>query len=244
MNIMRLSSMALLAVMLVLGTTNVNAQLRRRSHGGPSYRIDIRNNIIRDSHGAVIGRYGRIVIHQDSTYIVPHTSGRHLGSYSVHDGKYYYYPRTAVTNGANATHQPQQIPFGGFAQADDLAGRLETLANDFCLDLHYNYSHNPGFRETYRDAYKVLQVAKYIHVAKHRQDVAAIRERVGGVDELFHHIQGEVRDWRRDQHRKFGSLGILSKMDLIESTIHHLMNDVGVKHSPVADGEKAPPPAD
>ena len=141
--------------------------------------------------------------------------------------------------------KPVQIAFGGFTQVEDISGRLETLTNELLLDLHYNYPHNPGYAETYGEAYQLLQVAKYIHAAEHARDRAAIQSKLNGMDALFHHVQNDVRGWSRHHHRQVGQLGILSKMDMIESALHHLMNDVGVQQAPasgVANGVAPPPP--
>ncbi len=129
---------------------------------------------------------------------------------------------------------------------DELASRLERLSNQFCRDLHYNYSHNPGFRETYREAYQLFQVARYIHAAEHQRDRRAIQEELRGLDQLFHHIQDDVRGWSRHHHRRIGRYGLASQIAMIESTLHHLINDVGVKPTSLrqgAEAEQAPAPA-
>ncbi len=100
------------------------------------------------------------------------------------------------------------------ALRNDLAIRFERLSNEFCLNLHYNYSHDPGFRETYREAYQMLQIAKYIHEADHELDRRAIRKQLSGVDQLFHHIQEDVRGWSRF-HQGHGHKEIVSQMTLI-----------------------------
>ncbi len=249
----RVSTRLLIGATLALATANVDAQphhggagnhgRRGANYHGPTYRIDSRSNVVRDRHGATIGRYGRNVIHRDSTYIVPHTGGQHRGTYYVREGRHYYHPQTAsATGGHHPAGRPQLVAYGGFSQVDDLSGRLETLLNEFCLDLHYNYSHNPGFQQAYREAYQVLDAAKHIHAAKHHGDHAAVQQRLANVDQLFHHVQSEVQGWASDHHQQVGSLGTLSKMDLIESTLHHLLNDVGVGPAP-ADRRQAPPPA-
>lgn len=136
---------------------------------------------------------------------------------------------------------PIKVTFGGFGHVDELAARLEALTNELCLDLHYNYSHNYGFRETYREAYQVLEVARYCHAAEHHQDRAAMREQLSGLDALFHHVQDDVRGWTRHHHRQIGHLGIVTKMDMIEDTLHHLMEDVGVHGADFS--EQAPLPS-
>jgi hypothetical protein len=207
------------------------------NHYSPGYHIDHHDHVIRDSHGHVIGNYHHDVVHRNSTYIVPHTShSNHHGTYHLHNGNYYY---TAQTVSSNHAAQAVQVKFGSFSHVDDLASRLEELTNEFCLDLHYNYSHNHGFRETYAEGYQLMLVAKFIHDAEHAHDRDAIRSKLGGMDELFHHVQDDVRGWSRHHRRQIGQLGILSKMDMIESTLHHLMNDVGVH---ATGGEQAPAP--
>jgi hypothetical protein len=189
------------------------------------YRIDNHNHVIRDGVGNIIRRGYASVIPGDSTYIVRHYGADPYGSYYYRNGSYYYVPNTA---GHGHTYAPVPVEFGGFSHVDDLASRLETLANDFCVDLRYNYSHNPGFTDTYREAYQFLETARYIHAAEHQQDRQAIAERLNGADTLLHHVRNDVRGWTRHSHQTVGHAGIQSKLDSIEATLHHLMNDVGV----------------
>ncbi|MEZ6058019.1 MAG: hypothetical protein R3C01_15070 [Planctomycetaceae bacterium] len=231
---------AMLVVPFLFAGTTAHAQHQHQGGYSPGYHIDHHDHVIRDGHGHIIGRYHHDVVHQNSTYIVPHVSAQQHGTYYHHNGSYYYVPQTASTQNVNVAPQPTQVKFGAFSHVDDLASRLETLTNELCLDMHYNYSHNPGYAETYRETYAVLQVAKFIHAAEHNADRRAIAEKLGGLDELFHHVQDDVRGWQRHHHRQIGQLGILSKMEMIESTLHHLMNDVGV--APTAGPEEAPAP--
>lgn len=222
-------------------------------HYSPGYHIDHHDHVIQDSHGHTIGQYHHDVVHQNSTYVLPYTGHQNHGTYFQSEGSSYYYPQTASANPAHyQSTQPVSVQFGGFSHVDDLASRLESLSNEFCLDLHYNYPHNPGFRETYSEAYQILQVAQFIHAAEHQQDRPAIASRLQGLDALFHHVEDDVRGWQRHHHRQVGQLGIMAKMDLIESTLHHLMNDVGVhatgagQQAPTTQGnglEQAPTPA-
>ena len=257
MNRPRFALMALAGLLLSATPQNASAQFRRYSnqinriinsaqgnhsshnnHYNPGYHIDHHDHVIKDSHGHVIGNYHHDVVHQNSTYIVPHTSHSiHHGTYHLHNGNYYYTAQTA--SNSHAVQRPVAVQFGSFSHVDDLASRLEELTNEFCLDLHYNYSHNHGFRETYAEGYQLMLVAKFIHDAEHANDRNAIRSKLNGMDELFHHVQDDVRGWSRHHRRQIGQLGILSKMDMIESTLHHLMNDVGVH---ATGGEQAPPP--
>lgn len=242
MKISRIALPTLAGLLLTMLPQDADAQLRRFiQQYVPDYHIDQHDHVIEDSHGHVIGRYHDDVIHQNSRYIVPHTShSAHHGTYYSSNGSYFYAPHTASSRGSHGVHEPTRVQFGGFAHVDDLAARLETLGNEFCLDLHYNYSHNKGFRETYGEAYQILQVFQFILAAEQQRDRKAIGARLGGLDKLFHHVQNDVREWTRHQHRQVGQLGTLSKMEMIESMLHHLMNDVGVR--PTQGLEQAPPP--
>lgn len=238
-------------LVLAWSTSDGIAQNFQRTYQ-PSYsngaHIDHHDHVVRDSHGHVIQRTHHDVIHPNSTYIVPQYNSTHSGSYYSQGGTSYYAPPRPVATGPHGhtqtTYKPAQMQFGGFSHVDDLASRLETLTNELCLDLHFNYSHNPGFRETYAEAYQILDVAKYIHAAEHQQDRDAIAAKLSGLDELFHHVEDDVRGWSRHHHRQVGNLGILTKMDYIESSLHHLMNDVGVRQTGASGGNgQAPPPA-
>jgi len=127
---------------------------------------------------------------------------------------------------------PVVIQFGSFSHVDDLASRMEFLSNELCLDMYYNYQHNRDFMATYREAYQILKVARFIHDAEHLNDRDAIRRQLGGLDALFHHVEDDMATWHRHNNRQIGHLGIQAKLSLLESTLHHLMNDVGVE-SPV-----------
>lgn len=84
-----------------------------------------------------------------------------------------------------AAPTPQEITFGGLGHVDDLAQRLELLLKDLCLDLYYNDSHNPGFRETYSEACALLETAEYIHAAEPANDREAISRKLGGLMRCF-----------------------------------------------------------
>lgn len=231
----------LLFAVVATALMNASSAFGQRRVYRPSGLID---RVIRDSLGDAIRRYQVDLFPEDSTYIIPHANGHNHGNYYVRNGEYYYIPHTTT---GHQTYRPKQVTFGSFSHVDDLASRFETLSNEFCLDLHYNYSHNPGFRETYREAYQMLQVAKYIHATEHQHDRRAIQEKLSGVDQLFHHIQDDVRGWSRQHHRQIGHNEIVSQMALIESALHHLMNDVGVTPTSLrpqgAEVEQAPAPA-
>lgn len=128
--------------------------------------------------------------------------------------------------------------YGEFSHTEDIVSRLEYTSNELCVDLYYNYRHNPGFTETYPEAYRILQTAKFIHSAEHLNERDAIRSKLQGLDALFHHVEEDVRGWSRIHQRQVGTLGIIRKMEVVEELLHHLMHDSGVEAS-IGDG--APP---
>jgi hypothetical protein len=219
--------------------------------------IDHHDHVIRDSYGHVVGVQHHNILHSGShhpgwSYYVP-TLPFYSGHYYVENGLEYYVPAIPQVSGVHRVAKPALVEFGGFARYQDLSGRLETLANELLVDLHHNYSHNPGFKETYREAYQLLEVAKFVHAADHRRDGAAMREKLGQMDPLFHHIQNDVKGWSRIHRKQVGTLGVATKMEMIEATLHHLMHDVGVPENatsaPQSAGsqplaiEQAPPPS-
>jgi hypothetical protein len=61
------------------------------------------------------------------------------------------------------------------------------------------------------------------------------------LDGLFHHVQEDAAHWRRRHFRQIGQGTVQDKLQVVEATLHHLMNDVGVEgiHGEL---EAAPPP--
>lgn len=186
--------------------------------------------------------------HSNWNYVVPHQNAHHHhGSYYVQDNGYYYTPTPIVRvtpSYRSAQLPPVQVPvqlqYGGYARFEDLSGRLEAEVNRLCLDMFYNYQHNPGFQELYRDAYSLLTAAKFVHAKEHQNDRDAIREQVVQMDQLMHHVLGEIRPWSRHHSRQVASGGIIEKSSAVEAILHHLCYDVGIE--PHGDDEPAPAP--
>lgn len=173
-------------------------------------------------------RYRRPIVHSyHSVHVTPHIAYRP----QVHVAAY---PQPALL-------QPlPSVAFGSCSHVDALASRLEVLMNQLCLDLYYNYSHNPGFQETYAEAYGLYQIAQTIHAAEHNFDRATVQNQLAGADGLFHQIQGDVIGWSRIPRRQIGTLGIQTKMEMAEDTLHHLMEDVGVTVAPALEVPPVP----
>lgn len=194
---------------------------------------------------------GRIIYHADPTpsYVPPRTSYYPQPSYSQpsYPDSYDGHPHDHQAGGYGSTggySTGYRGAYGGYTHIDDLAVQLERQANAMCLEMHYNYQHNRGYRETYREAYEILTTAKYIHGLEHAGNRDRIRQAVTELDPLFHHVQEDVRHWTRHDHRGVGRSGLAAKIAAVEETLHHLMNDVGAK-SEFGQPERATaPPAD
>ncbi|MEX0715477.1 MAG: hypothetical protein WD066_02775 [Planctomycetaceae bacterium] len=194
-------------------------------------------------------------------------------------------PRRGYQQPAHAHQQPgviyqqpghvhqQPVPqytyqFGDRRHLDRLATQLEREANDLCWEMYRNYQRNPGWRDTYREAYQVLQDAKHIHELVHDQYRGArnedhIADDLHEMDKLFHHIEGDVARWQPDRAGRFhidphdphgGHMhhhgDLPRKLKVFEDTLHHMMTDYGVRTrlgDPPAPGGPgsgdAPPPS-
>ena len=157
-------------------------------------------------------------------FVVPYFGGRYRGTYYANQDNYYYMPQATGSYRA----QPIEIEFGGYAHVDDLSARLERLANELCLDLHYNYRHNPDFKDLYRAAYQIYDTAKFLRDKENQADRDEVARLLDGLDVAFHDVEGAIKGWSRRQNRQIGQGGAQTKLDLVGATLHHLMHDVGV----------------
>ena len=228
---------ALFAIGLCVASATPSSAQHRDRHGVATHRSGISIQLFSPRGQPVIREH-----HDDYRYVVPSTP-RH-GAYYNYEDRHYFTPPAppVVINQPVVVQRPVPIEFGAFKHQEQLAERLETLANQFCLDLHYNYRHNRNFAEAYREAYQLLQAVKYVHGSEHRGDRNAIRKSVTSIDNLFHHVQEEVSDWTRVDSRRVGDYSLLAKTEELQALIHHLMFDVGVKPDHDRE-EQAPPPA-
>lgn len=214
------------------------------------------------NHVDVIHHHGSNFGNSNWNYVVPPNRGvhRNIGSFYVQDGAHYYTPTPIVRLAPTSFHsaqlhpvqvaQPVQLQFGGFARCEDLAGRLEIEVNRLCLDMFYNYQHNPGFNETYKEAYSLLESSRYVHAKEHQGDRDAIRHQVTQMDGLLHHLEGDLQQWTRNHARQVASGEIIEKSSAVEAILHHLCYDVGIEphgddepaHAPGHGEEQAPAP--
>lgn len=218
----------LLAFGLTLGATATGSAQPRYQPTQPAERqylyIDLLNPL------------GRPVTDRQDQYhyVVPSTNQQ--GSFYEYDKKYYYTPPLRRVEGLPPQpRRPVPVEFGSARHLPELAARLEYLANEYCLELHYNYQQNRGFDNVYHDAYDFLQAAKFIRVKENQRDLQAIRRSAQKIDNLFHHIQEDVSRFRRQERRPIGERGLQSKTEVLQSVLHHLLYDLGVK--PEHDGD-------
>lgn len=163
--------------------------------------------------------------YESYSYVVP-TSQNSRGTYYTNNNVRYYHDHD---HGHGDWGRPVPVQYGGFSHTDDLATRLEFIGSELCFDMHYNYQHNPGFRETYREAVDLFHQAKAVHLESHHGHHAELAQLIAKMDPLFHHIEEDVANWTRHDHRQVAQGGIKTKMEQMESLIHHLMHDAGVK---------------
>ncbi len=155
----------------------------------------------------------------------------------------------------------QVYTFGARDHLDELAVQLERQANAICLEMYHNYQGNRGYRETYREMYKVLQDAKHIHELVHdryhrnqRGGEDHIARDLHEMDDLFHHIEEDIARWTPDHghhhdhfHRGGRQQGqrLHRLVDEFSQTLHHMMEDYGVRSRLGAgNAGEAPPPDD
>jgi hypothetical protein len=212
---------ALLAAGLYLGNGSVSlAQPQQPPLGASKFRPQVHIDLFTPQGGRLNQR------DEHYHYIVPPTD-RH-GAFYTFDNTYYYTPMATRGPGQRAP-RPVAMQFGGSRHLVELGERLETLANELCLDLHHNYGHNPRFKEVYAEAYQFLQATKFIRDRGHQGDREAIRRSVTKIDNLFHHIQDDLAILKRQERRPVGPHGLEAKTEELQALIHHLMYDQGVK---------------
>lgn len=169
--------------------------------------------------------------------IVPHRPIQHHRSVQIHQITHRpdYHPVRPVDvyDSINALPiAPTCSAFGGCVHVDEFAVRLQVIMHELCMDMYFNYSHNPGFRESYADAYSLYQLAKGIHDSAHLRNYDSMRAQLAGADVIFHRLESYIQGWTRMPRRQVGTLGMITKMGMAEDTLHMLMKDLGVVSNP------------
>ena len=232
------ANMRMAMAVLAAGSLFASASAQDHHHDDHGVSVHRKGFRLLDPHGhAVSGQ------HEHYRFVVPSVQ-RH-GTYYTHEDKHYFTPPVRVaSNGGRPVNvsPPVVMEFGASKHHEQLSERIETLANELCLDLHYNYRHNDHYRETYTEAYELLQAAKFVHAKEHQGDHEAIRRSATSIDNLFHHVQGHLGEWTSAERRPIGRLPLPAKLEELEALIHHMMYDLGVKPDHDTEGEAAPPP--
>jgi hypothetical protein len=220
----RIEIAALVAAMALVSVTGATAQSRHATyHHGFGTR-----HALRDHH------YGW------GGFVMPYSDRLYYGTYILDEPIDYYIPWENSTDYVAAG--PTTIEFGGYEHVDDLSRRLELTAVRLCLDLHHNYSHNPGIENVFRDAYQIYKTARSIHEKESRGTKTEVARRLDALDGLFDHVQKEAAQMSRQHQRQIGVGDVQAKLDSMDITLHHLMHDVGVNGSH-EEHEAIPPPA-
>lgn len=128
----------------------------------------------------------------------------------------------------------RRYAFGAYSHVDELALDVMRSANAVCWEMYRNYRYEPGYRQTYREAYEMLKTAEYIHeLVHHHGRRSRVAHEIEELDKLFHHLEQDIQNWRRpryyDPHHDFHGGGLDAKMEILETSLHHLMDDAGYK---------------
>ena len=111
--------------------------------------------------------------------------------------------------------------------------------------MHDDYQHEREFRETYREMYTLLQDAIHIHDLAHddahrgTDNEEHIAEDLHHMDKLFHHVEEDIEHW--SSRNRYHSHDLAYRMERFEITLHHLMNDYGVRSKLPAPKPSGPP---
>jgi hypothetical protein len=164
-----------------------------------------------------------------------HTHGHYHQNYYAQDQHYHVYSSPMVY--AARTH------------VDTLAIDLKYAANRIAWDMYENYTSNPGYRDTYREAYKMLQDAKHIytlvydeqyHLHQHPGGVDHIATDLRDISALYQHIQQDIARWSPTVYNPYHDAGLLhAKMQKFGEVLNHIMADYGIQ-APVSTGPAAP----
>ena len=141
-----------------------------------------------------------------------------------------------------------RISFGARRHLDTLADRLRREANTVCWEMYHNYQHEREYKTTYREMYDILEDAHHIHDLVHddarrgTNNEDHVVEDLHNLDRLFHHVEEDIERWtsRNRYHRH----DLSEKMERLEVTLHHLMEDYGVRSkrpAPKPNGPTKPP---
>ena len=145
---------------------------------------------------------------------------------------------------ASHAHDRARSTFGERRHVDTLADRLQREANTICWEMYNHYQHEQGYREMYTALEDAIHIHDLAHDDAHRgtDHENHIEEDLHDMDRLFHHVVDDIRHWSSRNHYHRHDLAY--RMERFESTLHHLMNDYGVRSkrpAPKPEGPGKPP---
>jgi hypothetical protein len=145
--------------------------------------------------------------------------------------------------------------FDEVSHVDDVSWQVRRRANAICWEIYRYQRHRHDFKSVYREAYEMLKTAEYVHDLIHNHGRRSrVRAEVQVLDQLFHHIEGDLALWAnsdRQFHVSFhspenGVRTLQKMMERLENTLHHLMQDIGINRSGAPRSESSgltPPPS-
>ncbi len=129
--------------------------------------------------------------------------------------------------------------YGARNHLDTLADQLQTQAKAITWDMYQNYQGNHDFNATYGEMYELFESANHLHQLIHdasyfsrHHDVDHIAKDLHQMDQLFHHIEDNIAHWtptRIAHHHGQVHSNLHRKIEAMEDTLHHLMEDYGVR---------------
>lgn len=184
----------------------------------------------------------RVVAQHHHHYVNP--------SYHYHDSyNHGHYHQNYYAQDQHYHVYSSPITYAARTHLDTLASDLKYAANRVAWDMYENYTANPGYRETYREAYKMLQDAKHIYTLVYDEQYH-LHQHPGGVDHiatdlrdilaLYQHIQQDIARWSPTIYNPYHDAGLLhAKMQKFGEVLNHILADYGIP-APVAGAPAAP----
>lgn len=156
---------------------------------------------------------------------------------------------------------------GSGGHVDSLAHRVEQSANYVAWELynHHRNDHHHDYAIVYQETKEMWAVARHCHDLLHNKiNNDRLKRNVRELDLLFHHLEEHIAEWDHDYHvRQDGHWHdyvlhghhhgygdehhLLALMADLESSLHHLMDDLGIEPgsydvAPGGTGNNSPPP--
>jgi hypothetical protein len=138
---------------------------------------------------------------QNATRVLQGTVGLRGAFFTVDDEAFFVAPtKSHDLDPAHAIIHPTKMPINELRFTTYLSGRLSSALNSVCLDMHYNYSHNARFVQTYKNVFEALQIAKDLSKgASEEPDI--IRAKIKRIGELLDDLETVTLDWTAENNK-------------------------------------------